>query len=72
MRDSRHHLTHEPSDAYKPQDGLYSDIDVAEVNLSDMNPEEIRVNWGYIWMAYLNMERANISTWTFYIFAGRA
>ncbi|KAL1124190.1 hypothetical protein AAG570_001960, partial [Ranatra chinensis] len=42
VRDSRHHLTHEPSDAYKPQDGMYGDIDVAEVNLSDMNPEEIR------------------------------
>ncbi|KAK9510613.1 hypothetical protein O3M35_005358 [Rhynocoris fuscipes] len=42
VRDSRHHLTHEPSDAYKPQDGIYGEIDVAEVNLSEMNPEEIR------------------------------
>lgn len=44
VRDSRHHLTHEPSDAYKPQDGIYGEIDVAEVNLSEMNPEEIRVS----------------------------
>ncbi|XP_024085570.1 probable G-protein coupled receptor 158 isoform X2 [Cimex lectularius] len=45
VRDSRHHLTHEPSDAYKPQEaggGIYSEIDVAEVNLAEMNPEEIR------------------------------
>ncbi|XP_066909068.1 metabotropic glycine receptor isoform X2 [Halyomorpha halys] len=42
VRDSRHHLTHEPSDVYKPQDGLYGEIDITEVNLSEMNPEEIR------------------------------
>ncbi|XP_046675546.1 probable G-protein coupled receptor 158 isoform X1 [Homalodisca vitripennis] len=43
VRDSRHHLSHEPSDAYKPQDGiLYGDVDVAELNLADMNPEDIR------------------------------
>ncbi|CAH1396029.1 unnamed protein product [Nezara viridula] len=42
VRDSRHHLTHEPSDVYKPQDGIYGEIDITEVNLSEMNPEEIR------------------------------
>ncbi|XP_054285265.1 probable G-protein coupled receptor 158 isoform X2 [Macrosteles quadrilineatus] len=43
VRDSRHHLSHEPSDAYKPQDGvLYGDMDVAEVSLAEMNPEDIR------------------------------
>lgn len=43
VRDSRHHLSHELSDAYKPQDGVLGDMDVAEINLADMNPEEIRV-----------------------------
>lgn len=46
VRDSRHHLTHELSDAYKPQDGgiHYGEMEVAEVNLADMNPEDIRVS----------------------------
>lgn len=44
VRDSRHHLTHELSDAYKPQDGgvHYGEMEVAEVNLAEMNPEDIR------------------------------
>ncbi|KAF6214717.1 hypothetical protein GE061_009460 [Apolygus lucorum] len=43
VRDSRHPLTHEPSDACKPVDGQYlPELDVAEVNLAEMNPEEIR------------------------------
>jgi hypothetical protein len=37
-----------PVDAFKTQDGLTgtnnSDIDVGEINLADMNPEDIRVN----------------------------
>jgi hypothetical protein len=36
-----------PVDAFKPQDGLTgtnnSDMDVGEINLADMNPEDIRV-----------------------------
>jgi len=36
-----------PVDAFKPQDGLTgtnnSDVDVGEINLADMNPEDIRV-----------------------------
>ena len=34
-------------DAFKPQDGITgtnnSDMDVGEINLADMNPEDIRV-----------------------------
>lgn len=45
VRDSRHPLTHEPSDACKPVEGQYfPELDVAEVNLAEMNPDEIRVN----------------------------
>jgi hypothetical protein len=36
-----------PVDAFKPQDGITgtnsSDVDVGEINLADMNPEDIRV-----------------------------
>jgi hypothetical protein len=36
-----------PVDAFKPQDGIpgtnNSDMDVGEINLADMNPEDIRV-----------------------------
>ncbi|XP_026688541.1 probable G-protein coupled receptor 158, partial [Diaphorina citri] len=45
VRDLQAHLSHEPSDAYKPtQDGAgyISDIDISEVNISDMNPDDIR------------------------------
>uniref|UniRef100_A0A8D8QWF4 Probable G-protein coupled receptor 158 n=1 Tax=Cacopsylla melanoneura TaxID=428564 RepID=A0A8D8QWF4_9HEMI len=47
-RDLQAQLTHEPSDVYKTtQDGAagyISDIDVSEVNIADMNPDEIRVS----------------------------
>jgi hypothetical protein len=37
-----------PVDAFKPQDGITgtnsSDMDVGEINLADMNPEDIRVS----------------------------
>jgi hypothetical protein len=37
-----------PVDAFKPQDGITgtnsSDVDVGEINLADMNPEDIRVS----------------------------
>ncbi|RZF43571.1 hypothetical protein LSTR_LSTR008084 [Laodelphax striatellus] len=43
VRDPRHQLTHEPSDAYKAQDGLpYADMEISEVNLAEMNPDDIR------------------------------
>jgi hypothetical protein len=36
-----------PVDAFKPQDGITgtnsSDVDVGEISLADMNPEDIRV-----------------------------
>ncbi|XP_068084648.1 metabotropic glycine receptor [Anabrus simplex] len=49
-RGTRHYLPHEfstraPLDAFKPQDGVTgtnSDVDVGEINLADMNPEDIR------------------------------
>ena len=51
-RGTRHYQTQEyscriPVDAFKPQDGITgtnsSDVDVGEINLADMNPEDIRV-----------------------------
>jgi hypothetical protein len=37
-----------PVDAFKPQDGMAgnnsSDMDVGEISLADMNPEDIRVS----------------------------
>ncbi|KAJ8865830.1 hypothetical protein PR048_033352 [Dryococelus australis] len=50
-RSTRHYTTQEysarlPLDAFKPQDGVTgtnsSDVDVGEINLADMNPEDIR------------------------------
>nr|CAD7259120.1 unnamed protein product [Timema shepardi] len=50
-RSTRHYLTQEfsarvPLDAFKPQDGVTgtnnSDVDVGEINLADMNPDDIR------------------------------
>jgi hypothetical protein len=40
-----------PVDAFKPQDGITgtnsSDMDVGEINLADMNPEDIRVSLSF-------------------------
>lgn len=40
-----------PVDAFKPQDGITgtnsSDVDVGEINLADMNPEDIRVSLSF-------------------------
>ncbi|XP_075212212.1 G-protein coupled receptor 158 smog isoform X2 [Lycorma delicatula] len=53
VRDSRHQLTHELSDAYKPQDGLhYGEMDVSEVNLADMNPDDIRAELKRLYTQY--------------------